>query len=161
MMIILNGSRNAGKTTIARLLSERLPKTANLEVDRLREFIYCFDLEESIALNLENAVSVAQNLVRAGLHVVLNYPLRNKDYEYLVENLKPLDTEIHTFTLRPTLDAALSNRGTRKPTPDDHERIRKQYDKKSPHQIPDLGTVIDNTAKTPEEVAEYILQSLG
>ena len=161
MILILSGSRNAGKTTVSKLLAERVPYMANLEVDRLREFVYCLTLDESVPINLENAASVAKNLVRRGLHVVLNNPLRSEDYEYLKKKFGDIDTPVHAFTLRPSLQSALSNRGSREPTRDDLLWIREQYNPASPIYIPDIGTVIDNSEKTPEEVAEIILSKAG
>ncbi len=39
MIIFINGSINAGKTTIAKILAEKIPQTANVEIDELRNFI--------------------------------------------------------------------------------------------------------------------------
>jgi 2-phosphoglycerate kinase len=39
VIILLNGSINAGKTTVAQELIASLPRTAHVEVDALREFV--------------------------------------------------------------------------------------------------------------------------
>ena len=157
MIIIINGSINSGKTTVAGLLVEMIPKTAHVEIDSLREFIRWLPLEEAIPINLENAVSVANNLLKRGLHVVVTYPLSPEEHEYLTSNLKGVKGDIYTFTLSPTLSVALTNRGTRELTSKEQTRIREQYTdgRKS------LGMIIDNSHQTPEETTKAIVDHIA
>lgn len=156
MIIIINGPRNAGKTTISNLLAKKLAKTAHIEIDTFREFLRSESLEKTIPTNLENAVLVAQNLVQKGWNVILNYCLREKDYQYLLHNLKSLNTTLYTITLKSELKIALSNRG-RKLTSDDRKRIREQYGK-GKHAIPEYGLVVNNANKSPAFVVKEILK---
>ncbi len=157
MVIIINGSINSGKTTVAGILVEMIPNTAHVEIDSLREFIRWLPLEESIPINLENAVSVANNLLKRGFHVVVTYPLSQDEHEYLKSNLKGVRGDIYTFTLRPKLSVTLTNRGTRELTSKEETRIREQYadGRKS------LGMIIDNSHQTPEETAKVILDHMA
>lgn len=157
MIIVINGSRNSGKSTTASLLAKKLPNSAHIEIDHLRWFLPGLNLEKTIPINLENAVLITRNLTRKKFNVILNYCLRKADYNYLIRNLRKLKIPIHTFTLKPELKAVLSRRGRYVPTADDKKRIPQQYQKSSPHFIQELGTVIDNTNKSPNEVLKIIL----
>ncbi len=39
MIIFINGPINSGKTTVAKILSSKIPNTVNVEIDNLHEFI--------------------------------------------------------------------------------------------------------------------------
>lgn len=62
---------------------------------------------------------------------------------------------IHVVTLSPSLEIALSDRGTRPLSDAEKERIAYHY--KSGIAQPAFGTIIDNSHQTPEETAEAIL----
>ncbi|OGE86511.1 MAG: hypothetical protein A3J48_00095 [Candidatus Doudnabacteria bacterium RIFCSPHIGHO2_02_FULL_46_11] len=154
MIIIINGSRFAGKTTTSNLLAKKLKRTAHIELDALRWFLPGLNLEQTIPINLENAVLITKNLVSKKFNVIIDYCLRKRDHSYLIRNLKNPKTEIYTITLKPQIKAALTNRG-RTLSKDDEKRIHEQYGK-GKHAIREIGLVIDNTDKSPAEVAELI-----
>lgn len=54
MLIFINGSVNAGKTTIAKILAKKLSNTAVVEIDSLREMMvrYPFFKTEIQLINL-------------------------------------------------------------------------------------------------------------
>ena len=58
MIVLLNGSINSGKTSVAKAMCSKASGYAHIEVDSLRDFIRWMPLIESIQLNLKNAVSV-------------------------------------------------------------------------------------------------------
>lgn len=158
MIIFLNGSINAGKSTVAKLLVKELPNTALVEIDAFHEMINWMPIEQSIPLNLENAVSVITNFAKKNLNVIVPYPLSQKNYDFMMEHLKGLDADIHVFTLAPQLEKALTNRGTRELSDWEKERIQHHYAIGIPS--PTFGEVIDNTEQTPEETLEYILTKM-
>ena len=156
MIILLNGSINAGKTTAAKHLIRTLPRTAHVEVDDLREFIRFMPLEESIPLNLATAVAVTRNFAAYGLNVVLSYSLPQDDYEYLMRERTPLGVLTRCVTLNPDLAAALTDRGTRALTEWELKRVPYYYE--TGINSPPFGVVIDNTRQTPEETTRQILE---
>ena len=158
MLIFLNGSINSGKSTVAKILVEKIPKTALLEIDSLRAMINWMPLSESIPLNLENAVSLIKNFTKQGLNVVIPYPLSQKNYDYFVSNLSDLNTKIFVFTLAPKLEIALTNRGTRALSEAEKDRIKYHYEIGIPN--PSFGQIIDNSALTPDEVVALILNAV-
>ena len=155
MLIVLNGSINAGKTTTSKMLCQMLPRTAHVEVDSLRDFIAWMPLEESIPLNLESAVAVTRVFLNYGLNVVLSYPLRAEDHAWM---LRQFDCPIHFFTLRPPMNVSQSQRGARVLSEWEVSRIAYHYVTEGAN--PDIGIVIDNSGLSPEETAREILRQV-
>lgn len=158
MIIFLNGSINAGKSTIAKLLAKELPNTALVEIDTLRAMIDWMPIDQSIPFNLENAVSVITNFAKRNLNVVVPYPLSEKNYNYMMDHLKNLDTTIRVFTLAPQLEKVLTNRGARELNDWERERIKHHYTIGIQNSA--FGEIIDNSEQTPEETVKSILNRL-
>ena len=158
MIILLNGTINAGKSTVARILAKKIPNIALLEIDTLRSMIDWMPIDKAVPINLENAISVIKNFSKNGLDVVVPYPLSEKNYHFMMDNLKDLNSKIYTFTLSPKMDKALTNRGERELDDWERERIKHHY--KIGINAPTFGEVIDNSNQTPEETAECIMSKL-
>jgi hypothetical protein len=158
MIILLNGSINAGKSTVSKRLCKMLPRTAHVEVDNLRDFIAWMPLEESIPINIEAAIAVTRVFVRRGLNVVFSYPLRPQDYDVILREFAELDVPVHSVTLRPRLEVSLTDRGTRQLTDWERSRIRYHYETRL--NDPAIGVIIDNSAQSPDETAREILRGI-
>ena len=65
-IVYLNGPINSGKTTISKLLQNRLPETVHIEVDDLRNFANFIDIEEVIRYALEDALLITKNWINRG-----------------------------------------------------------------------------------------------
>ena len=159
MIIFLNGTLNAGKSTVAKLLEKRLPRTAVVEVDSLRNFIAWLDIDEAIPLNLKNAASVVRNFAEAGFNVIVPYPMSEADHSYLLSQLNGMDTTIHVITLRPTIEKASAS--TYQRTLSEWERQRIKHHHVIGLTDPGFGIIIDNTSQTPEQTVAAVLKSLG
>ena len=159
MIIFLNGSINAGKTTVAKILAQKLPNVALVEIDALHHMIDWMPIDQAVPINLENAASVIRCFSKRGLDVIVPYPLSRDDYSYLMNELKDVDTKIHVFTLAPKLEVALTNRGTRELEDRERERIRHHYRIGIP--APSFGEIIDNSDQSAEDTANYILTKLN
>ncbi|MDO8575270.1 MAG: hypothetical protein Q7R78_01020 [bacterium] len=159
MIIFLNGSINAGKSTVAKILAKIMPNTALLEIDAFHEMIEWMPIDQAVPFNLENAVSTISNFVKKSLNVIVPYPLSQKNYEFMLDNLKGLDTKIYFFTLAPKIEVALTNRGNRKLNDWERERIKHHYNIGITN--PTFGEIIDNGEQTSEETAKYILNKIS
>ena len=157
MIIFINGTISSGKSTIAKLLEKKIPNTVVLEIDVLRNLINWIPLNKAIPLNLENAVSLITNFVKRKLNVIVPYPLSQKNYDYLIKNLKSLDTEILFYTLAPRPEELIKEERGRKLN--DWEKERVKYHTKTGLTRPSFGKLIDNTNQTPNETTEVILNS--
>jgi hypothetical protein len=158
MIIFISGSINSGKSTIAKLLSQKISNTALVEIDSLSNFIDWMPIDQKIALNLENACLIINNFIAHGFNIVVPYPLSKNNYNYLLSEINTDGQVIHTFILNPDLDLVLSNRGQRKLNNQEIERIKIHYQKKINN--PGFGQVIDNTHQSPEETVKIIYKSL-
>jgi chloramphenicol 3-O-phosphotransferase len=158
MIIFLNGTINAGKTTVAKILVSKLPNTALVEIDALREMIDWMPIDKAVPINLENAVSVIKNFSKHSINSIVPYPLTEKNYTYISHELADLKDTIKVFTLSPNMEKALTNRGTRELSPEEKDRVKYLYSI-GIHE-PSFGETIDNSNQTPEETADYILQKI-
>ena len=159
MIIFINGSINAGKSTVAKILSQKMGNCALLEIDALREMIDWMPLEQAIPINLENAVSLIKNYDKNGLNVIVPYPISEKNYIYMTESLKSISNPIFFFTLSPKLEKALTNRGERELDDWEIERIKHHYNIGLP--TPAFGEIIDNSEQNPEETVNLILSKIN
>ena len=157
MIVFINGSINSGKSTVAKLLADKIGNCAVLEIDNLREFIEWMPIEKAIPLNLENAVSLINNFDKNDLNVVIPYPLSEKNYKYIKNNLK-VNNKVHFFTLNLDLNEVLKDRGNRKLDDWERERIKHHYE--IGINKPSFGKIINTTDQTPEETLEIIINSL-
>ena len=158
MIIFINGAINSGKSTVSKIIAEKLGNFALVEIDSLHDFIGWMPIDQAVPLNLENAVAVIRNFAKRDLDVVVPYPLSKENYQYLIENLKEYKKGIKVFTLNPDIDTVLKNRGSRELTDWEKSRIRHHYDIGIPNA--DFGIIIDNTHETPQETAERIIEMI-
>lgn len=159
MIIFLNGSINAGKSTIAKILIKKVPNSALLEIDVLREMIEWMPIEQAVPINIINSIALIKNFVKNDLNVVVPYPLSQINYDLILNEMKDIKTKIYFFTLSPKLEKILTNRGDRELSDWEKERIKYHYKVKI--QKPTFGEIIDNSEQTPEETANYILNKIN
>jgi len=158
MIIFLNGSMNAGKTTIANILAKRIPDVALVEIDALRNMISWMPIDKAVPINLINAISVIRNFSNSGLNVIVPYPLSEKNYDFMIKELEDLETKMHFFTLSPKLEKIITNRGERELEISDIERIKHHYNIGIHN--PTFGEIIDNGEQTPNATVEYIISKI-
>ena len=157
MIIFINGSINSGKTTVSKLLADRLSKVALVEFDDIRNMFSWMPLEEAIPITLDIGINLIKDLVKNNMSVIVSYPLSKKDYDLINERLSDINQKIYFFTLSPKLEEILKDKGSRKLTKWEIERIKYHYS--TGIHNPSFGITIDNTHKTPEETVEEILKN--
>lgn len=159
MIIFINGSINAGKTTVANILVTKISNTALLEIDSLRAMIKWMPIDQAVPINLENAILVIKNFHNRGLNVIVPYPLSQNNYDYITAELKELNTKKYFFTLVPRIEKTLTDRGARELDDWERDRIKHHYD--SGITTPTFGEIIDNSEQTAEETADFILAKVN
>ncbi len=149
-LIWLNGAVNSGKTATAKAIQSLLPQTAHVEVDSLNAFINWMPLDDSIPIDLDNAVAVATVSFSRGLNVVVTYPLGATCHARVSRTTLPF----RFFTLRPSLETCLQDRGQRQLS--DWERQRVSFHHGGGIRL-DIGEVIDNSSMTIAQCASKVL----
>lgn len=151
-IIILNGPINSGKSTIGRKLADILPDTIFIEGDDLVK--RDGTLEQWIPLVLQ---AIVKEYAQATNHIIFAaFPLRQKDWEYLCQHL---NANVMCITLSPPLDVALSQRGSRKLTPWEKNRIQEMY--REGYQSQSFSSLIYyNESGDADETARYIADYL-
>lgn len=157
MIVLISGSMNSGKSTVARILIEKIPRTAHIE--KLRQYIEWMPIEESIPFNIKNIISLTKNFSEGGLNVLISYPVSSENFRLIEAALKASNQQIQAFTLAPRLEVVTSNRGERKLKNWEIEVITKSYEE-GIHK-PNYGEIIDNSELTAEETAELIFSKLS
>jgi adenylate kinase family enzyme len=159
VIILLNGSVNSGKTTVAEAIVARSIGFAHIEVDSLRDFIRWMPLEETIELNLQNAITIATNFHSKHISSVISYPLSKSDFEFIKDLLNDSSIEVHAVALYPGIDQLKTNRGNRELSEWEVNRIDELH--RMGVTKPDFGTIIDNSSQTVEETVDSVLNTVG
>jgi tRNA uridine 5-carbamoylmethylation protein Kti12 len=150
--IWISGSINSGKTTVAKILSKKL-KMAVVELDSFSEYVENFlSFEEYLALNYEVFHEIVTIYNKRNIAVIIVYPLSEKKY---LEIKNKLD-DFKIFTIDPGLDIALQNRGDRKLTDWEIERIKYHYSQNIHNNY--FSNRIDTAKISPEDTANKIIE---
>jgi hypothetical protein len=157
MVIYLNGPINAGKSTVSKLLVERLSRAVRIEIDDL-PVPSAMSLEESIRPLLDDAAALAICWHQRGFIPIVVWPISPNDHVQFVASMGTASIDVFTFTLAPSLENALTNRGGRELT--DWERKRISYHYACDLHRPPFRTILDNTNESPERTADRIVKEL-
>jgi len=156
MVILLNGCINSGKTTIGKYIANSGLSIAHIEVDSLREFIRWMPLNESIEINLDNALCVAVNFHKRNIDSVMTYPLSDKSYHYVCDRLEKEGISYCAVTLFTELHDIKRNRGNRELNDWELNRIDELFDEGLAR--PTFGTIINNSKQSIEVTAKQVLE---
>lgn len=157
MIIFICGAANAGKSTVGKLVAERI-RAAFIEGDDVRKIFYKQTVEQARPAIVECILSLLKVVVTHEEKIVVAYPLWNEDFDSLKKNLADVNVPLHFVALNPSLDVAVTNRGARELEAWEVDWIKELYSKGV--NSPEFATSIDNTNMTPEECAEAVIKLL-
>lgn len=158
MILFLNGSSNAGKTTVARTLSEHIPRSTIVEIDQVIASFETLSPKSRLDNGIEQGLRLIKQSHESGFHVIVPFPLSQAHYSYFTSRLQTA-AKLLFFTLDPSLPTALSNRGTRELTFSERDRIIRYYEKNL-HR-PTFGITIDTSRQTTEQTVAIILRCVA
>ena len=163
-IININGPINSGKSTISKLLKEKLSNCLFIEVDDLLSH------EEWKKMKLTRKESWQEHVKRLAViiaqekqlkryeNIIFAYPMTDENYhEYKAWEDK--DTKFINITLAPDLEICLQNRGNRELTVWEKNRIKQMY-KEGYHCSKFADLIIDNGRLTPAETVQIITDYL-
>lgn len=164
-IININGPINSGKTTISKILANKMPKALFIEVDDLLSD----EEQERLGLSmqqgwvertnrLDKIVRNEKKLQRYQT-IVFAYPIAKNTYEEW-KAWEDENTQFINITLAPQLDVCLQNRGNRVLEEWEKIRIKEMYEQN--YHCPKFADlIIDNSAQTPEQTLQKVLSFLS
>jgi shikimate kinase len=155
MIIFVNGSINAGKSTVGKQLAEKLQFTF-VEFDDIRHALDEPDIDKAVPIVFDKGIKLLNEMTANGESVVVAYPLGAHNYERLK---KELTDELVVITLAPQMDVALSDRGARRLNDKQRLRIRHHYAIGIPS--PSFGFIVDNSDLTVPETLDCIMNIIA
>jgi hypothetical protein len=158
MIIILNGTMNAGKSTVAKILTSSIKNSALLEIDYLYKMIDWMPINSAVPLNLKNAVSLIKNFSSVGINSIVPYPLIKENFDFLFSELESLPEQIYVFTLISPEEILIKNRGTRELNSWEIESIKEHL--RCGVYSPESGVTVDNSSMSPQKTADFIISKI-
>ncbi len=163
--IFLIGAQGAGKTTIARLLKERL-RSPHIDFDWIRDFHLNKEWgnhsDEEWEMSLENLIFILKNYKKNHFHNVITSGFTEKDIERFIEVFK--EDNFIVITLYLTDDDELKNRVLNESRDSGFRDYESSitFNKKLKDGIAYLNEYkIDNTYKKPKETVGKIVELLA
>ncbi len=157
----INGSINAGKSTVSKILVDKIPNSIFIELDDLlsdeEQEKLELDFKEGIALRLERFDDVLkEHIKKQNVDVIIfAYPISEKNHKRWMK-ITHQNAELKSVTLAPNINTCLTNRGSRDLNDWERNRIKEMY--KQGYQTPsNTDLIIDNSNQTPDETAMAII----
>jgi adenylate kinase family enzyme len=170
---LITGIPGAGKTTVSRLLGERLERAAVIEGDLLQGWIVSGNVwpgderaaesARQIQLNMRNQCLLARSYAEAGFTPIIDYVIVSQaDLDAYRGRLQGLD--VHLVVLHPGRDVVIARERGREKS-QRHERkhgltIGEHFahlERPLVEELSGVGLWIDNAALAPVATAELIL----
>lgn len=155
-IICINGPINSGKSTVGRRLAVLLPGAVFVEGDDHGAPDEA-DLDAVIAI----ALARIEVLIAAATgDLVIAYPLRPEDHARLAAAAGRRGARLFTATLAPPMAVALADRGGRRLSAEERDRIVEMYaEGYAGPAFSDL--VLDNSGRIPDQAAAAIAAALA
>ncbi len=170
MIIAITGPAGSGKTTVSKVLSKKLPKSVNIEVDHVKHFIKNgFRIEhwpsgkekwvfEQWPLVGDSIGLLAKNFQDKGHDVIINGYMDESAWEAVLEHVQLT----HKFLLLPELETILKRDAQR--TSYDamgEEAIQEHLDDFTNNSYYKSFEFIDSTGYSIDDTAQLIIKIIG
>ncbi len=166
-VVVITGVMAAGKSTVAQLLAERLPRSAHVRGDQFRRAIVCGRVDptpenspaetEQLWLRYRLAARVADEYAAAGFSAVVQDVILGTDVPRFVDLVRTRPRFLVTLAPRSEVVAARERDRPKSGYGDWSVEGLERYLWEAP---PDLGLWLDTSAQTPAETVEAILAGL-
>lgn len=165
LVIFITGPTGSGKTTVAKILTKKLGRCTNIDVDQVKHMIECGFLKKELpggrtvwqysewGLVGESIALLSKNFIKQGFNVVINGYIGNDGWTSLTKKL----SITHKFLLLPDIKVIKKRDVNR---PEDLkmgiEMIKKHYDEFNSDSKFNDFIKIDSSEQTAEQTAREI-----
>lgn len=162
-VISIDGPKGAGKTTVAALVHERLPKTVVLSLDEIRRAIpEAIPTEEFNALAFKTLLQRVVECVDQQKDVIVDSGLTEERSETLKEAIKDACGVWLPYALTASYDVLLKRVRQRDQLNKRHtnkERFERSFDRQQEKNFEGI-TVFETTELSPEAIADRIVEDM-
>lgn len=171
-LVIIDGPMGSGKTTVSKMLHERLEGTARVALADVKRFISGFEKDHTYnKISQEVILSMVDEYLKRGINVIVEWAMKKERGETFMEISKKHDVRCLFYQLDAPKELLLNrvkNRTTvllNKSELADHniENIEKNFEKNyNFHSENKYGGAIifDSEKLSPEQIVELILKDL-
>lgn len=165
-IIIIDGLNGAGKSTVAKMLSSKLKRTALISYDSIKRLMSDFTPNEEYHRIANHVVrSMAKEYLRHGVNVIIETYIPSRKIAMMYTGLaRRSDVTLHHFKLEAPLDVRYERILQRPLVPGVKKKQSKEKVAVNDEQYflnnTSRATVIETNVRTPEQVARIILKEL-
>lgn len=168
MVVIIRGAPSIGKSTVAGELAEHIDHSALITGHDLiglpMQTLHSLDgkvMKNGLTFISAMIEANIKAIVENGLHPVVDwfFPM-DSDLAILLEHLKPLKQDIHTFVLSASLEEHLRRDAGRRPDWQIGEKAVEHFATEDELARVPIGTRIDTTSLDVDQTVERILKEI-
>ena len=156
-VVWLNGPINSGKTTVGKIVAEKL---GCMFVDGDAHGEESDNLTTIIAVAYSRIGRLIRTAAVSNQDIVISYPMRQEDYRKILSLLAVIGADFFCVTLAPPLEIALEDRGYRPLDIWEISRIKEMY-AEGYHERQFSDIIIDNSELAPDQTADKIIETLN
>jgi chloramphenicol 3-O-phosphotransferase len=164
-VLFINGMSGVGKSTVARIIANRFPRSAHINGDEIHNIMVGGrihppgkpedEVQSQLLLRARNMALLADSFFESRVFPILEQCISTHEYlDYLFSRIKA--RPIAMVVLAPPLETALERDKRRSEKNVAHWYIENYYEIKQ--ELSDIGLWLDTEDMTPDQTADLIIQ---
>ncbi len=163
-LLIIDGPMGAGKTTVAKILHEKIKYTAHIGLDRIKWLVSGFQrTPEENEMTRSVVLAMTEEYLHQGISVILEQGMKKEQLGVYKKLAKKYKANYLIIRLDASKEVLFDRVRQRPPSPGkpkvSNARILRNYRSHLENKHAE-GFEIDTEKKTPKEIASYIFKKL-